>query len=234
VDDGRAHVHLGLAALAVIVLAGIGGAIVIALDAAPPAEPSAGAAISAGATGSHQHVAGFATEEPVTDATTRRALDRQLAAARSSVAGIRTIADAEAHGYVPVTLDLAFLGVHYLKPDYLKRPFSPDRPTHLIFDRDGPDARLIGLMYYIDTKGGDAPAGFAGPNDHWHNHTAACMANGFMLALDDVTERSCTRLGGALRPLPAGFASRWMLHVWVVPDNTNPWGIFADGNPALA
>jgi hypothetical protein len=227
-------VHLGLVALAVVVLVAVGGAIVIALDAAPRAESSAGAAVSAEAGDAHQHVAGFATEEPVTDPATRRTLARQLAAARSSVAGIRTTADAEAHGYRPVTLDLAFLGVHYLNPDHLERPFSPHRPTHLIFDRDGPEGRLIGIMYYIDTKGGDAPAGFAGSNDHWHNHTAACMADGFMLALDDVTERTCTRLGGALEPLPRNFASRWMLHVWVVPGNANPWGTFADGNPALA
>ena len=134
---------------------------------------------------------------------------------------------------MPVTLDLAFLGVHYLNPKYLDMPFSPKRPTHLIFDRDGPGGRMIGLMYYIHTPG-DAPDGFVGPNDHWHNHRGACMANGLMLALDDVTEQSCTRLGGSLEPLPPSFASRWMLHVWVVPGNVNPWGTFADGNPTLA
>ncbi len=226
--------HLGLVTLAAVALVVIGGAIVIALDAAPSTESPAAASVAADATASHLHVAGFATEEPVTDDATRRALERQLADARASVEGIRTTDDAEAHGYVPVTLDLAYLGVHYLNPDHLEQPFSPSRPTHLIFDHDGPGARLIGIMYYVDTNGGDAPAGFAGPNDHWHNHTAACMADGLMLALDDITERSCTRLGGALEPLPEGFASRWMLHVWVVPDNENPWGIFADGNPALA
>jgi hypothetical protein len=219
-------------AVVVVALAAVGAAIVLALDAAPPAE-SAEASVSAGATDTLHHVAGFATEEPITDPATRRTLRDQLRDARTSVAGISTTADAKAHGYVPVTLDLAYLGVHYLNAEYLEQPFAPERPTHLIFDRDGPDGRLVGLMYYIDTPG-DAPEGFAGPNDHWHNHTAACMSNGFMLALDDVTERTCTRLGGSLDPLPRNFASRWMLHVWVVPGNANPWGLFADGNPALA
>jgi hypothetical protein len=232
-DGGRGRVHLGVVAIVVVALAVIGGAIVLALDAAPSAESAAGASVSEAATGTQHHVAGFATEEPVTDEATRRTLRQQLGAARASVEGIHTTDDAKAHGFVPVTLDLAYLGVHYLSTENLEQPFSPGRPTHLIFDRDGPEGRLIGLMYYIDTPGG-APDGFAGPNDHWHNHVAACMSNGFMLALDDVTVRSCTRLGGTLEALPPSYASRWMLHVWVVPGNANPWGRFADGNPALA
>ena len=161
--------------------------------------------VAAATSEAHPHGAGFAIEEPVTDENTRRELRRQLASASSSVDGIVTPADAEARGYVPVTLDLAFLGVHYLNPKYLDMPFSPKRPTHLIFDRDGPGGRMIGLMYYIHTPG-DVPDGFVGPNDHWHNHRGACMANGLMLALDDVTEQSCTRLGGSLEPFHRDFA----------------------------
>jgi hypothetical protein len=230
-DGGR--VHLGVMALIGVVVLAAGAAILLTLDAAPRAGSDAGATVAAAASDPHEHIAGFALEEPVTDADTRRELRRQLAVARESVHGIVTTQDAVARGYVPVTLDLAFLGVHYLNPDYLEMPFSPERPTHLIFDRDGPDGRVLGLMYYIDTAG-RAPDGFAGPNDHWHNHRAACMANGLMLAIDDVTVGSCTRLGGSLEPLPDKFASRWMLHAWVVRGYTNPWGVFADGNPALA
>lgn len=226
--------HLGLTAIVVALLVGTAGVIVLALDAAPrpPSGEGAGATVAAAGTPLH-HATGFASDERVTDDATRRALRSQLSAARGSVEGIRTTDDARARGYVPVTLDLAYLGVHYLNPKHLEKPFSPDRPTHLIFDRDGPDARLIGLMYYIDTAGA-APDGFAGPNDHWHSHTTACIAGGLTVALDDVTERSCTRLGGTLEALPPNYASRWMLHVWVVPGNANPWGRFADGSPALA
>ena len=88
-------------------------------------------------------------------------------------------------------------------------------------------------MYYVDNKGG-APEGFAGPNDVWHTHSAACMSNGIMVALDDISAAQCTKLGGALTPLGRSFANRWMLHVWVVPGEKNPWGTFADGDPVLA
>ena len=230
VNAGRARRNLGFVSLAAVMVLGLSFAIVAALDAAPRSEATA---LAVTASGPHRHVAGFAREEPITDAAIRRTLQRQLAYARESVGGIRTTTDAAAHGYLPVTLDLAYLGVHYLKPALLEPPFSPRRPTHLIFDREGPEGRLIGLMYYVETDG-DAPAGFAGPNDHWHVHETACMSNGIMLALDDVTDTASARLGGALVPLPRNFANRWMLHVWVVPGNTNPWGTFADGNPALA
>lgn len=30
------------------------------------------------------------------------------------------------------------------------------------------------------------------------------------------------------------FRNRWMLHAWVVRGQKNPWGLFANGDPALA
>jgi hypothetical protein len=223
--SGRGRFPLGLTALAVYVMGlltlGIGVAVASAPDS-PSTTPAA-----------HQHVIGPATEVPIADAATRAKLSEQLGEARKAVAGIHTAADAMAQGYKPATIALAFLGTHYLKPEFLDKPFSPSRPTHLIFDSDKPDARLVGLMYYVDAKGG-APDGFAGPNDLWHTHAAACMSNGFMLALDDISSGQCTKLGGAMTPLGPKFANRWMLHVWAVPGEKNPWGMFADGDPVLA
>jgi hypothetical protein len=165
--------------------------------------------------------------------TTQRKLDRQLAATRRSVRGIHTAADAMARGYVAVTVDLAYLGVHYVNPEYINKPFDPERPTHLIFNDNSPDAPLIGLMYYVYREGA-APPGFAGPNDLWHVHEHACMAEGFMLALDDVTVEQCATLGGAITQLPPEYRYRWMVHVWAVPGQENPWGLFANGDPVLA
>ena len=88
-------------------------------------------------------------------------------------------------------------------------------------------------MYYID-KVGSPPAGFAGPNDLWHVHLQACMNEGFMLALDDISNDQCAGLGGAMTQLGPEFANRWMVHVWVVPGEKNPWGLFANGDPILA
>ncbi len=225
--------HLGYLALAGCLLVGLSFAVVLTIDAAPSSGDTTAVASATGNGQTHQHVVGLAGEIPITDRDTRRLLADQLAAARRSVRGIHTTADARAHGYLPATVDLGYLGVHYLNPELAAKPFDPARPTHLIFDQDNAQGRLVGLMYYVDNKGG-APEGFAGPNDVWHTHSAACMSNGIMVALDDISAAQCTKLGGALTPLGRSFANRWMLHVWVVPGEKNPWGTFADGDPVLA
>jgi hypothetical protein len=231
VSPRRRRPHLGVLALAGCALGLLCFAVVLAVDAAPSAGDTTATDATTAAAG-HQHVAGPAPEVRITDGDTRHELARQLAAARSAVKGINTAADARAHGYVPATVDLSYLGVHYVRPDYVGKPFDPAHPTNLIFDQDGPDGHLIGLMYYADSDG--PPDGFAGPNDVWHTHAAACLSNGIILALDDITDSQCARLGGSLTPLSAVFAHRWMVHVWVVPGEKNPWGTFADGHPALA
>jgi hypothetical protein len=212
-------------------LVGLSFAVVLTIDAAPGTGDTAVAAATDAAP--HQHVVGVAPEVPITDRGIQRELASQLSAARRSVRGIHTTADARAHGYVPATIDLAYLGVHYVNPELAAKPFDPGHPTHLIFDQDGPGGRLVGLMYYVEHEGGP-PDGFAGPNDLWHTHAASCMSNGIMVALDDISSAQCTKLGGAMTLLGAKFANRWMLHVWVVPGEKNPWGLFADGDPVLA
>lgn len=136
---------------------------------------------------------------------------------------IHTAADAMERGYVPVTVNLAYLGVHYMNPAYVGKPFDAAHPTHLVFGSD----------YSID-KVGSPPAGFAGPNDLWHRHLQACMNDGFMLALDGISNDQCAGLGGTMTQLGPEFANRWMVHVWVVPGQRNPWGLFANGDPVLA
>jgi hypothetical protein len=120
-----------------------------------------------------------------------------------------------------------------MNPSYVGKPFDPAHPTHLIFGSDAPNAPLVGLMYYI-FKTGSPPSGFAGPNDVWHVHLQACMNNGFLLALDDISNRACAALGGAMTQLSPEYANRWMVHVWVAPGEESPWGVFANGDPALA
>jgi hypothetical protein len=193
---------------------------------------SNGAAFGGDGHTDHSHL-GPTLEVQITDPATRRKLNRQLAAARDAVRGVHTAADAMAQGYVQVTVDLAYLGVHYLKTEYLSQPFDPSRPTHLIFGTDAPDAPLIGLMYYVN-RVGRPPSGFAGPNDLWHRHLQACMNEGIMLALDDISVEQCAGIGGVITPLGAEYESRWMVHVWAVPGQENPWGTFANGDPVLA
>lgn len=213
----------------VVVAAGLGYAIATA-----PANSSSASSADGNAAGSeheHHHILGPEVDVPI-NAATQRELNVQLSEARAAVKDIHTAADALTRGYFPVTVKLAYLGVHYMNPTYVGKPFNPAHPTHLIFANDSPNAALIGLMYYVQ-KAGAPPVGFVGPNDLWHVHLAACMNGGYMLALDDISSDQCTALGGTMTKLPAPFAHRWMLHAWIVPGQKNPWGLFAHGNPAV-
>jgi hypothetical protein len=237
---GRVSLPVLAAGGVLVVAAGLG----FAIASAPESTPSRAAApvhvhsatsvdgTSGDGHTDHSHL-GPALEIRITNPATRHKLSTQLAEARAAVKDIHTAADAMARGYVRVTVDLAYLGVHYMNPAYVDQPFKAAHPTHLIFSTDAPDAPLIGLMYYVFRDGGP-PAGFAGPNDLWHRHLSACMSDGFMLALDDVTNDQCAGLGGSITVLPEEYKSRWMVHVWVVPGQKNPWGTFANGDPVLA
>ena len=46
----------------------------------------------------------------------------------------------------------------------------------LLDERDGADD-LVGFSYWIRA---DAPEGFAGANDVWHQHTNLCIVNGWV------------------------------------------------------
>ena len=58
--------------------------------------------------------------------------------------------------------------------------FDPAAPSELLYDGTGPDAKIVGLSYLVFNRGGP-PEGFAGANDHWHQHNAnggLCFNNG--------------------------------------------------------
>ena len=102
----------------------------------------------------------------------------------------------------------------------------------LIYDGTSPDSKIVGLMYYSVTP---SPAGFAGPNDHWHRHSnVVCIRNGPngievpFPADADVTASSAAAAGGRLMPVTG-----WMVHAWVVPGWESPLGVFSHDNPNL-
>ncbi len=60
-------------------------------------------------------------------------------------------------------------------------PSTRRAPAMLLFDeRDGPDRAepAVGFSYWLRSDG--EPAGFAGPNDRWHQHHGICVVNGFV------------------------------------------------------
>ena len=70
------------------------------------------------------------------------------------------------------------------------------------------------------------PEGFAGPNDHWHQHQGLCVVNGWVDRERVSGPDACagTFLAGG---------DLWMLHAWVVPSFPDRLGKFATFNPVL-
>jgi hypothetical protein len=239
---------------AVLVLGLVTGAAVILLaepgatdssEVGGPAITSAGAASSGGATGATDlnghHVHGVkaldvaaeqAPDQPL-DPATRALLRQQLMVARDTALRYPTAADAVAAGYRLVAGFGPGSGAHYIGgPMTGPGPFDATRAQSLIYDGTSPTSEIVGLMYF--GFGGDAPEGFAGPNDHWHRHSRVCttFANGKMdvpFPPDaDVTAAQCASVGGRYMAITG-----WMVHAWVVPSWESPAGVFSHENPNL-
>jgi hypothetical protein len=165
------------------------------------------------------HVFGPAAEVPLApDVATVFA--GEWSTAQGATARFPTIAAAEAAGYVLSSVPAPGVGVHYVNWELIAQPFDPARPSMLLFSGE----HLVGFSYWVESS--TEPAGFAGPNDHWHTHSGLCVVNGWVEREDVATAAECpgTLLEGS---------NLWMLHAWVVPAYKNRWGQFALTNPAL-
>ena len=107
-----------------------------------------------------------------------------------------------------------------------------EHPTSWIFDGTKPDSPVAGLFYGAVVPN---PAGFAGPNDVWHQHKNICIVLGPGGSIDtplgadrDVTNAQCSAVHGFLVK-----ATGPLLHVWVVPGYEDSQGLFAHLNPAI-
>jgi hypothetical protein len=155
-----------------------------------------------------------------------------MAAARAVALRYPTVKDAEAAGYIKSTPFVPCIGAHYTNIG-LVGAFDPAKPSELLFDGTKPDSQIIGLSYLVFHPGG-APDGFAGPNDHWHQHNAnggLCFSKttGVVIGAEQLTPEQCSAINGEKRPLP----DVWMLHDWVVPGWSCSWGVFAPECPEL-
>ena len=110
--------------------------------------------------------------------------------------------------------------------------FYNGQTGELLYDGTGPDAQIVGLSYLVWHPGG-APEGFAGGNDHWHQHNfngGLCFgAGGVVIGGETTTEEQCAEMGGAKREL----TDIWMAHAWVVPGFECSWGVFSGECPEL-
>lgn len=169
-------------------------------------------------------------QQPIDEAT-RQQLEAQQTTARTVAAQYPTVADAERAGYRKSTPYVPCIGAHYTNVA-LAVGFNPSTPSELLYDGTASTARIVGLSYLVWHPGG-APAGFAGPNDVWHQHTfngGLCIGNdGVVIGAESTSPAQCAAMGGRKIPL----TDVWMLHDWVVPGFECSWGVFASECPEL-
>jgi hypothetical protein len=150
------------------------------------------------------------------DSKTQTQLGAQLAAARLAARAYPTAAAAMRAGYKFAEGYEHHVGSHYYNFEAIDGTVDPGHPEMLLFDGNGPDARLVGLTYYVYWLPTQEPDGFAGPNDHWHKHPGVCFTRGGPLFDPGV----CIHRSD----------NAWMLHVWVIPDYESPDGVFSATN----
>jgi hypothetical protein len=205
-------------------------------QAAPtPASPgevgggSGGAITNADVAASEHGGRGMVKQVPLTHAQ-RVELETQMQEARAVVAKYQTPSAALAAGYEKSTPYVPCIGAHYTNIG-LAGHFDPSTPSELLYDGTAPDAKIVGLSYLVYHHGGPPP-GFAGNNDHWHQHNAnggLCLQGGLVVGGEDVSPQACANRGGRKTLL----IDIWMLHAWVVPGFECSWGVFSGECPEL-
>ena len=119
---------------------------------------------------------------------------------------------AEANGWVWLAPWIPGQGTHHVNPDGIPATFDPTQPTMLMYDGNGSNAPLTGMVWAVaQAPGSHPPAGFAGDNDHWHSHQSLCFDNSGFIIGDSITDAACTALGGT----NLDTSGLWLVHVWL-------------------
>jgi hypothetical protein len=157
-------------------------------------------------------------------------LAEELDLARETALRYPTAADAVAGGWQRVTPYVPGIAAHYMKFSLVDGRFEITQPEMLLYDGDDPDARVVGLSYYMRHSGDAEPTqGFTGPNDHYHRHVGLCNGPGGVIGDSTTTAEECAARGGRKSDRQDG----WMAHAWVVPGCESPWGVFSGASPLL-
>ncbi|MDQ1373523.1 MAG: hypothetical protein QOJ09_861, partial [Actinomycetota bacterium] len=168
------------------------------------------------------------TDQPM-DNPTRDELAAQLMKARQAALGHPTVAEALLDGYQMVVPYVPLIGAHYMKFAVVDGKFDVEHPEMLLYDGTNADSRIVGLSYYLRSE--NEPAGFAGPNDHWHRHIGLCVSTKSLTVIgsEDVSAAQCAAMGG----VKSDGSEFWMVHAWVVPSWDSPQGVFSAEQPDL-
>ncbi|MBM3662441.1 MAG: hypothetical protein FJW94_06050 [Actinobacteria bacterium] len=157
-------------------------------------------------------------------------LAEELELARDTALAYPTAADALAGGWVRVTTYVPGIASHYMKFSLVDGRFDITQPEMLLYDGNGPEARMVGLSYYLLHAGDAEPTqGFTGANDHYHRHIGLCNGPGGVIGDSTTSAEECAARGGRKDSNSIG----WMAHAWVVPGCESPWGVFSAASPLL-
>jgi hypothetical protein len=138
-------------------------------------------------------------------------LDFQLTVASQYAALFPTKAVAEANGWDWLAPWIPGQGTHNVNSSPgITTNFDPLRPTMLMFDGNGDNAPLTGMVWAVQSDTGP-PAGFDGDNDHWHVHASLCIAPGPFVVGDNISDELCAERGGT----NVDTSNIWLLHVWL-------------------
>jgi hypothetical protein len=150
--------------------------------------------------------------------------DSQWQAAQQAIPQRDTEDEAATLGYVRAAAPAGGIGTHWVLWSQIAKPFDPAMPSMLLFDERRSPAVLVGYSYALQSP--TRPEGFAGANDHWHQHIGLCVDNGWVVREQTSGPDACsgTYIAGG---------DFWMLHAWVVPSWSNRKGQFAPFNPKL-
>ncbi len=138
-----------------------------------------------------------------------------------------TRARAEAAGWTAAAPYAEGMGTHHALGSPLQGPFNPHRPNFLQYDGNGPDAKLVGISWFVDNGSDGPPEGFPGDNDWWHRHEYLCLSSVSGLIIFD----------GRCPPGVAGttvyLGNYWLLHAWVIPGFPHVHDVFVGHHPCL-
>lgn len=138
-----------------------------------------------------------------------------------------TRGQAEAAGWTASANYAEGQGTHHSLGGPLSSSFDPRRPTFLLYGGNTPDAKLVGVAWFVYSPGGKPPDGFPGDNDWWHQHPVLCQSSQTGLIIFD-------------GPCPPGTAGNtvnlpdyWLLHAWIIPGWQHPSDVFVGHHPCL-
>ncbi len=168
------------------------------------------------------------------DAADQAVLTQQLSQALTAAEKFPTVAAAKAAGMVLAGGMAPGVGAHYQvigasDLTSLNGQFDPSEPASWIYASTASNAPIVGVMYESLTD--QPPAGFIGPNDHWHRHSNVCVKFDAgeiavpFAADQSVTPQECSDVHGVFMKKTV-----WMVHAWVVPGWESPQGVFSHDN----